>query len=130
MSALSRDQKIAAVVRVSRWDKLSRSDFHDLLTPECEYLNMPLPQMKCSGPDQAYDQLSSFGNGWIMTELDVKHIACEGDIVLIERSERFKRTTDGTVVDLHSMGAFEFENGKMSRWRDYFDLTAIQAFFS
>jgi limonene-1,2-epoxide hydrolase len=129
MATSSRDEMVAMVIKVSRWDKLDRGDFHELLSPDCEYINMPMPDLKCVGPDQAHDMLAAFGNGWRMTSLDVKNIVSEGNVVLIERSERFENANDGRTVDLLSMGAFEFKNGKIAQWRDYFDPANTKAFF-
>lgn len=104
-----------------QWPWLTRGDFHEILADDCVYLNMPMPHLRCVGPDQAYDLISAFSAPWTI-EMKVLHI-CGGDnVVLTERVERFEsKTGNGVVVNLHTMGAFELKNGKIIHWRDYFD---------
>ena len=70
--------------------------------------------------------LSAMGKDWEMSGLDVTNIICDGDVVLIERVERFRKLSDGTTFELPSMGAFEFNDGKIAAWRDYFDLNHVK----
>ena len=46
-------EKIAAVTKLSRWTNLSREEFHELLSPDCQYINVPLPDLRRVGPDEA-----------------------------------------------------------------------------
>jgi limonene-1,2-epoxide hydrolase len=115
----------SAIEIVSRlcmdWPKLAREDFHKLLSPDCVYVNMPLPKGRCIGPDQAYHLISSFRSRWKM-DLRLIHVRGDNEVVLTERLERFESLSDaGNVVELHVMGAFELKDGKIAHWRDYFD---------
>ncbi|MDA0352892.1 MAG: nuclear transport factor 2 family protein [Chloroflexi bacterium] len=47
-----------------------------------------------------------------------------GGTVLTERLDRFDFS--GHKVELPVMGAFDFEDGKILAWRDYFDLAQFQ----
>ena len=52
----------------------------------------------------------------------ITHHSAEHDqTVLNERTDRF-RLTDGRWVELRVMGVFEVQDGKITAWRDYFDL--------
>ncbi len=54
-------------------------------------------------------------------EFIVHHIAeTSSGTVLTERVDKF--LIDGKWVELPVMGTFEFRDGKISAWRDYFDL--------
>ena len=114
---------VEAVRRVcEHWPELTREEFHALLAPDCVYLNVPMPQMQCIGPDQAYDFLQGFMGKWMAVELSLRLIRGDRDAVLVERVERFrKRSGDGPEALLRSMGAFELRDGKIAHWRDYFD---------
>ena len=104
-----------------QWPWLKRSDFHEMFTPDCAYVNMPMPQLRCIGPDQTFDLLDGFVSPWKL-ELQLLHIRGDDNVVLTERLERFtKKSGEGPVVELHVMGAFELRDGKISHWRDYFD---------
>jgi limonene-1,2-epoxide hydrolase len=104
-----------------QWPWLQRSDFHEMFTADCVYLNMPAPHLECIGPDQVFDLLDGFIAPWNL-ELNLLHIRGDNDAVLTERLERFENKADnGVAVELHVMGAFELRDGKISHWRDYFD---------
>ncbi len=104
------------------WPELTREDFRNFLTEDCVYLNVPMPELKCIGPDQTYKTLSSLMEKWRAVEFALKHIQGDGNAFLVERSETFERRSgDGPVVTLQSMGVFEFRDGKVCQWRDYFD---------
>lgn len=104
-----------------QWPWLKRSDFHEMLTPDCVYLNMPMPHLRCIGPDQTFDLIDKFVAPWKL-ELQLLHIRGDNNVVLTERLERFeKKAGNGVIVELHVMGAFELRDGKISHWRDYFD---------
>jgi limonene-1,2-epoxide hydrolase len=119
---------IAIVRRLcTEWPTLSRADYHDLLTPDCLYINIPMAKRACVGPDQAHDLIAAFISGWKM-DLRILHIQGDGKTVLTERFERFEsQITIGKIVELHVMGAFEIKDGKIAHWRDYFDSKESQA---
>ena len=126
------DQASIALVRrlCTEWPTLSRADLHTMLTPDCVYINMPMPEGRCIGPDQTYDLLAAFVGGWTI-DMDVLHIQGDAATVLTERLETFKsRAIPGKVVQLHVMGAFEIRNGKIAHWRDYFDSKESQGLTS
>ena len=113
---------IATVRRLcTQWPTLTRQDYHELLTADCLYINMPMPQGRCIGPDQAHDLIAAFVTSWDL-ELTILHIQGDANAILTERLERFtSKTTPGKVVELHVMGAFELRDGQIAHWRDYFD---------
>jgi len=108
-----------------QWSRLTREGFAELLAPDCHYLNVPWPDQTRFGPDGAYRVLSRYQKGW-KVELKILHIADHGEVVLTERLERFQRENEDTVHELYVMGAFEMKDGKIAKWRDYFDSVQAQ----
>ena len=53
-------------------------------------------------------------------EFRVINIAANGPVVMTERVDVF--TLPGKTFELQVMGTFEVSGGKISAWRDYFDL--------
>src|ERR1700679_2661184 len=53
-------------------------------------------------------------------EFELHHLASDGSTVLTERTDRF--TINGKSSPLPVMGAFHVVDGKITAWRDYFDL--------
>jgi limonene-1,2-epoxide hydrolase len=131
MSKQADEDAIAMVSRLcTEWPLLTREDFHKMLTPDCQYVNMPVPEKKCVGPDQAYALIAAFVSAWKMN-LRMLNITGDSKVVLTERLERFEsKVTAGKTAELHVMGAFELKDGKIAAWRDYFDSKESKALTS
>jgi len=57
------------------------------------------------------------------------HIAASGNVVLTERTDKFR--IDGRWRAIRVMGTFEINaEGKIARWRDYFDMLEFQREFA
>jgi limonene-1,2-epoxide hydrolase len=57
--------------------------------------------------------------------VDMGHVLAEGNLVMTERVDHF--TLAGRRVSLPVMGVFVVRDGKISAWRDYFDLNQFVA---
>jgi limonene-1,2-epoxide hydrolase len=68
-----------------------------------------------------------FGMCQAMT-IETLHLAVRGDVVLTERIDTF--TVGDKTAPLPVMGTFEIRDGKISAWRDYFDMAQITAAWS
>lgn len=51
------------------------------------------------------------------------HEVSDGDLVLNERVDTFE--IGGTPTPIQVMGIFELRDGKIARWRDYFDMAGL-----
>jgi len=60
--------------------------------------------------------------------IETLHLAVRDDVVLTERVDTF--TMGDKVATLPVMGTFEVREGKISAWRDYFDMAQITAMLS
>ena len=61
-------------------------------------------------------------------EFELHHLASDGSTVLTERTDRF--TINGKSSPLPVMGAFHVVDGKITAWRDYFDMAQVTTIFS
>ena len=61
-------------------------------------------------------------------EIENTHVAVRDNVVLTERIDTFHM--NGKDAALPVMGTFEISDGKISAWRDYFDLAQITAMLS
>ena len=86
------------------------------------YHNIPLTPI--SGREAIADTIDSFirpgAPGIDGIEFRVVNIAANGPIVMTERVDVF-RVSDKS-FELPVMGTFEISEGKISAWRDYFDM--------
>jgi limonene-1,2-epoxide hydrolase len=60
-------------------------------------------------------------------EFEIHHLASDGSTVLTERTDTF--TMNGKTAPLPVMGAFNVVEGKITAWRDYFDMAQVNAIF-
>jgi limonene-1,2-epoxide hydrolase len=56
-------------------------------------------------------------------EFEVHHLASDGETVLTERTDTF--TIGGKTAPLPVMGVFQVHDGKITAWRDYFDMGQV-----
>ena len=90
-------------------------------TDDAVYHNMPMaPAEGLEAVKVALAGVSQMtSRGW-----EVLHSASSGDVVLNERVDRFDM--GGTEVAVQVCGVFEIRDGKIARWRDYFDMASFQ----
>jgi limonene-1,2-epoxide hydrolase len=91
----------------------------DFFSDDATYHNMPIEQ-PARGKAQIRRMLEAFLAPAEAVEFEVIGAAANGSSVFTERVDRF--VLGGRSVSLPIAGVFEIENGKISAWRDYFDL--------
>ena len=104
------------------WDRLDFDAMAGLLHQDIHYHNMPLDPIDGKAAVEAY--LRAAGP-FESCEWELLNIAADGPVVLTERVDRF--TVDGVPIVLEIMGVFEIADGRIRRWRDYFDLASYRA---
>ena len=72
------------------------------------------------GPEAIKAVFSMFTTGVEKMEFKIVNIVGEGDVVLTERVDVF--VMPNVTIELPVMGTFEVRDGKIAKWRDYFDL--------
>lgn len=98
-----------------------RDAVDEFLTDDCVWENPGSPA--CHGRDAVHDLMP---DDLAQLVVRFRHVASAGDTVLVERVEDLLRT-DGTPIarNLAVAAAFEVRDGRISAWRDYFDVTAL-----
>jgi limonene-1,2-epoxide hydrolase len=90
-------------------------------TEDCEYTNLPMGSV--TGREGIRMVLEPFFGPTISNELIVLRSAVEGDVVFTERLDRHQLKTGW--VELPVTGVFEFREGSIAVWREYFDLGTL-----
>jgi limonene-1,2-epoxide hydrolase len=85
------------------------------------YHNIPLDPAE--GIDATMEMMNSFLGMFEDLEFEIHHLASDGSTVLTERTDHF--TSNGTSAPLPVMGAFHVVDGKITAWRDYFDMGQV-----
>ncbi|MCJ0906663.1 nuclear transport factor 2 family protein [Rhodococcus sp. ARC_M6] len=95
----------------------------DFFTEDAVYHNIPME------PVSGKEAIKAFIEGFILAfggiDFQIKRQVGSGDVVMNERVDVF--TINGAEVALPVMGVFEVRDGKISAWRDYFDMAPITA---
>jgi len=92
-----------------------------LLTDDVVYHNIPMEP--ANGLEATLDALSGLFAMFETIEFKVLNLASEGDVVLTERVDIL--STDTATAPVPVMGIFEVRDGRISAWRDYFDLAQV-----
>jgi limonene-1,2-epoxide hydrolase len=98
----------------------------EFFTDDVVYHNIPME------PAVGIDATIAFIDGFFaMCEsmlIETTHLAVRDNVVLTERVDTF--TIGEIVAPLAVMGTFEIRDGKISAWRDYFDMAQITKMLS
>ncbi|HXQ75373.1 MAG TPA: limonene-1,2-epoxide hydrolase family protein [Acidimicrobiales bacterium] len=108
------------------FEKHDAEAFRPLLTDDVVYHNIPMDP--AVGIDAAIAFLEGFFGMCESMVIETLHLAVRDNVVLTERIDTF--TIGQTVAPLPVMGTFEVRDGKISAWRDYFDMAQITAMLS
>ena len=92
-----------------------------MVADTCEYTNIPMSTVE--GPAGVRAVLEPFFAPTLRNEFAVRHQAVVGPIVFLERLDRHLLPKGW--VELPVAGVFEVHDGKITLWRDYFDLATI-----
>ena len=118
------ETNLAVVRRVCEaWHELTLDEFRTLCDPTIDYRNIPIDGDQHLGPDEAHAVLSRFAQKWAI-RLRVDNIVGDERVVMTERTEFFEhRAGTRPAFALPVMGTFELRDGKVTAWRDYFELS-------
>jgi limonene-1,2-epoxide hydrolase len=87
------------------------------------YHNIPVAPVR--GRDAIRETIAGFTAGVDKLEVRVTNLAANGDVVLTERVDVF--VTGDRSIELPVMGTFEVAGGRITAWRDYFDLNQFMS---
>lgn len=108
-------------------DDMGAAELAAFFTDDAVYHNIPVEPV--TGRENIAQTITSvlrpgpFGIEGI--DFRVIHIAASGPVVMTERVDVFK--LPGKSFELPVMGTFEVSGGKISAWRDYFDLNQFMS---
>jgi limonene-1,2-epoxide hydrolase len=108
---------------IQAWNNLDVDAVMDYFTDDAEYANIPM-----GPPNVGKAAIREFIDGFMATTTAINftvHHQVEGadGIVMNERTDVLQMGDNR--VELPVMGVFEFRNGKISAWRDYFDMAGF-----
>ncbi|MBI1187587.1 MAG: hypothetical protein GC206_09710 [Alphaproteobacteria bacterium] len=93
-----------------------------LVAPDCEYTNLPMGTAR--GPQGIRDTLGPFFAPILENEFKLLRMAAQGPIVFVERLDRHRMPKGW--FELPVTGVLEVHDGRITVWREYFDLATLQ----
>jgi limonene-1,2-epoxide hydrolase len=115
------ERNAAAARRVcDAWPSLTLDDWRAPFAAKAVYRNIPMPG-DTIGPEAIHAFLRG-ALGVYEVKCDTLSVVADERRVAVERLEHFSQRDGQRTFDLPVLGVFEFENGLITAWRDYFDL--------
>lgn len=103
------------------WQRRNLEEIMAYFADDAVYHNMPMDPAR--GTDAIKQTINTFLPGSTYIEFKILHSACNGNIVFNERLDMFEM--NGKHIELPVAGVFEVKNGKITLWRDYFDMPSF-----
>jgi limonene-1,2-epoxide hydrolase len=101
------------------WLKMNLEEMLGYFTDDAVYHNIPIQPL--NGKAAIRKGLEGFTGMLESVEIKIVNSAAAGNLVINERIDTMV-TRDGKKSDLPVVGVFELRGGKISAWRDYFDM--------
>lgn len=110
---------------VAGWPDRDASGVAAMFTDEASYHNGPLePAHGRAAIEATLAELMAMGG---TVSVDMLNVLADDHVVMTERVDHFR--LDDRSFSLPVMGIFEITGGKISAWRDYFDLTQFSSLY-
>ncbi|MDW3219998.1 MAG: nuclear transport factor 2 family protein [Acidimicrobiales bacterium] len=93
----------------------------DHFTDDIVYHNMPMEPAE--GREAVREAIEGFLAMADSILFETRNEVSDGDLVLNERVDTF--VIGGNPTPIEVMGTFELRDGKIARWRDYFDMSGL-----
>jgi limonene-1,2-epoxide hydrolase len=101
------------------WSRMNIDEILGFMTDDAVYHNIPMPPAKGKTAIRAaVDGFLKMADG---IEFKILHTASAGNLVMNERVDSFQ-FKGGKTGAVPVAGVFEVTGGKISAWRDYFDM--------
>lgn len=108
---------------IAAWEARDINRVMSFFADDAVYHNIPMPVMTGHAPIRKF--IEGFLASSEAVQFETHHIAeSPSGVVMTERTDMFQ--INGQRMALPVMGAFEIKNGKIAKWRDYFDLGQFQ----
>lgn len=114
---------------IASWAKAPVDETMAFLSDDVTYENVPIPGT-IEGRAQAREFLEPFFKKDpllvpLAIHVKIHHMVSSDGIVMLDRTDSF--TVAGKTYDLPVAAIFEVKDGKITVWRDYFDMKTFQA---
>lgn len=103
---------------LSAWSRLNVDEIVSYFAVDAVWDNVPLGAV--SGHEEIRKAVKGYVDRTTQGNIEILNLAVAGNVVLTERVDHF--VYDDRPIHARVMGAFEVNGGKITAWRDYFDV--------
>jgi limonene-1,2-epoxide hydrolase len=105
-----------------KWASPDPDELAAYFTEDAIYHNIPMDPVQ--GRDAIKEFIIGFTAAFDGIDFQVHRQISDGNVVMNERTDTMRRK-DGGSIPLPVMGTFEIVDGKIAKWRDYFDMATV-----
>jgi limonene-1,2-epoxide hydrolase len=110
-----------------KWASPDPDELAGYFTEDAVYHNIPMDPVQ--GREAIKDFIAGFTAAFDGIDFHVHRQISDGNVVMNERTDTMRRKDGGEIL-LPVMGVFEVVDGKIAKWRDYFDMATVTNAFS
>jgi limonene-1,2-epoxide hydrolase len=110
-----------------KWASPDPEELAGYFTEDAVYHNIPMEAVQ--GREAIKVFIAGFTAAFDGIDFQIHRQVSDGNVVMNERTDTMRRK-DGGEIPLPVMGVFEVADGKIAKWRDYFDLATVTNAFA
>ena len=110
-----------------KWASPDPDELAGYFTEDAVYHNIPMEAVQ--GREAIKVFIAGFTAAFDGIDFQIHRQVSDGNVVMNERTDTMRRK-DGGEIPLPVMGVFEVADGKIAKWRDYFDLATVTSAFA
>ena len=110
-----------------KWASPDPDELAGYFTEDAVYHNIPMEAVQ--GREAIKVFIAGFTAAFDGIDFQIHRQVSDGNVVMNERTDTMRRK-DGGEIPLPVMGVFEVVDGKIAKWRDYFDLATVTNAFA
>jgi limonene-1,2-epoxide hydrolase len=110
-----------------KWASPDPDELAGYFTEDAVYHNIPMDPVQ--GREAIKEFIAGFTAAFDGIDFQIHRQISDGNVVMNERTDTMRRK-DGGEIPLPVTGVFEVIDGKIAKWRDYFDLATVTSAFS
>src|ERR1700743_3135339 len=104
------------------WSSPNPEELAGYFTEDAIYHNIPMDPVQ--GREAIKQFIAGFTAAFEGIAFEIHRQIPAGNVVMNERPDT-RRRKDGGAIPLPVMGTFEIVDGKIAKWRDYFDMATV-----
>jgi uncharacterized protein (TIGR02246 family) len=124
-SKLMKTAQIEAAIAQARnaWIEGNAKGFASLFLPEGEFI---VPGKRWVGREQIHQAVLDYVSAYSEVKIDIRRIVIDGNCAFVEWYWQDKENATGKVSQADDAIAVDFQDGLISRWREYIDSTTYK----